>query len=217
MSKFVAVHLLVAVLAVVAAVATGLLAPPEIAPVAVASAVLTTISLALTVRSALMDRPDLRADIHDDYFGISDNTIIEVRLYNNGRRPIKVEEMGWAVTKRNPLRAYFHWFNWSRDRTPELPVSLGESDSTKVWTWPASVALWMLRHSPPPWLWAKDHSGRLHWFRVPLDVVKAVRKEWPTAQAQYEKAQAEKAAKEAKGEPPEDDYGQPIGGPEPAT
>jgi hypothetical protein len=214
-SRFVAIYLAVAVLAFLAAIATWLLAPPAIAPVAVTSAVLTTVSLALTVRSTLMDRADLHADIHDGYFGISDNAIVEIRLYNNGRRPIKVEEMGFAVTKAKPLR-YIHWFSWGQSHAPELPVSLGESDSAKVWTWPVSVARWMLHHSAPPWLYAKDHSGRIHWFKVPPDIIEAVRKEWPTAQAQYDKEQAEIAAKLAKGERPVDDYNQPIGGPEPA-
>lgn len=212
-----AIYLLVAVLAVIAAVATWLLAPPDIAPVAVMSAVLTSISLALAVRSAVMDRADLRADISNGYHGISDNVIIEVRLYNRGRRPVKVEEMGWAITKDQPLKAYFNWFNWSRDHTPELPLSLGESDSAKVWTWPTSVARWLLRHSPPTWMWAKDHTGELHWFKVPADILESIRSEWPKAQAQYDNEQAEKAAKEAKSEPVVDDYGQPIIGPEPAS
>jgi hypothetical protein len=217
-SRFVAIYLLVAVLAVVAAVATWLLAPPAVAPVAVTSAVLTTISLALAIRSTLVDRADLRADIGKNFYSISDNVVVEVRLYNRGRRPIKVEEMGWAVTKGTPLSAYPYWSNWStRGRAPELPISLGESDSSKLWTWPANVARWLLRHSTPGWMWARDHAGEFHWFKVPADVVESVRVEWPNAKAQYEKELAEKAAKEAKGEPAVDDYGQPIGGPEPLT
>jgi hypothetical protein len=71
-------------------------------------------------------------------------------------------------------------------------VSLGESDSAKVWTWPVNVATWLLKLSPPVWLWARDHAGRLHWFRLPANIVEAIRKEWPTAQAQVAKAEAEK-------------------------
>ncbi len=218
MSRFVVIYLAVAVLAVIAAIATWLLAPPAIAPVAVTSAVLTTVSLALTVRTTLMDRADLRVDIHNGYFGISDNVVIEVRIYNKGRRPIKVEELGFAVTKAKPLPHYQSWSNWSRDHTkPELPASLSESDSEKLWTWPVSVARWMVRHSAPEWLWAKDHAGVLHWYKMPPDIVEAIRQEWPKAKAQYDKELAEKAASEAKSEPPVDDYGQPIGGSEPAA
>jgi hypothetical protein len=215
-SRFVVTYLLVAVLAVAAAVATLILAPPSIAPVAVTSAVLTTISLALTVRSTLMDRADLRADVENGHYGISDNVLIEVRLYNRGRRPIKVEELGWAVTKGKPLRAFPYWSKWSRDNEPELPASLGESDSAKVWTWPVNVARWLMRHSPPGWLWAKDHAGEYHWFKVPPPIVESIAAEWPKAKAQYEKELAEKAATEAKAEPPVDEYGHPIVGAEPA-
>jgi hypothetical protein len=211
-TRFVAIYLLVAILAALAAAATWLLAPPAIAPVAVASAVLTAVSLALTIRSALVDRADLRADIHDGYYGISDNAIIEVRLYNAGRRPIKVEDMGFAA--RRPERPRFiNWFTWSK-ADPSLPVTLAESESAKFWTWPTSVATTFLKQSPPTLLHATDHLGAVHWFKLPVDIVEAVRREFATAQAQRDKALAEKAAKEQRGEPPVDDYGQPIGAPE---
>jgi hypothetical protein len=216
-TRFAAALLAVAALAVLAALATFALAPPAIAPLAVSSALLASVALALTIRSTLIDRADLRADVKNGYFGISDNVIVEVRLYNSGTRPIKVEEMGFAITKSAPMRPYIHWFKWSNDKTPELPVSLGESDSAKVWTWPVSIATWLLKLSPPAWLWVKDHAGRLYWFRLPADIVEAVSNEWPKAQDQVAKAHADVAAKMSKGGPADDEYGQPIKVPESAA
>jgi hypothetical protein len=217
-TRFVAIFLAVAVLAVAAAVATLILAPPSIAPLTVTTVVLTTIGLALAVRSTLVDRADLRADIHDGHYGVSGGELIEVRLYNRGRRPVKVEEMGFGVTKDRPI-VYHGWMNWTtsnRDRTPELPMTLGESESDRVWTWPVSIARWLIRHSPPAWLYAKDSAGLLHWWRLPTDVAESIRRDWATAEALIAKEEAEQAAKEARREPPVDDYGQPIGGQDPA-
>jgi hypothetical protein len=173
----------------------------------------------LTVRTAVVDRADLRAEIVDGYFGVSDNALVEVRLYNRGRRPIKVEELGWAARKGTTTSRYPYWFNWSsgKERRPELPIALGEADSDKVWTWPASVAEWMLRLGPPGWLWARDSLGETHWYEAPPNIVNAIRSQWPEAERRHATREAEAAqrreevaAKEARGEPPLDDYGHPI-------
>lgn len=210
MSRFVVIYLVVAALAVIAALMTLALAPPAIAPVAVSTAALSTITLALAVRSALMDRADLRADIHEGFFGISDNALIEVRMYNAGRRPIRVEEMGFGITKPREFK-FQMWNNWSRDKSPEIPFSLSESDSVRVWTWPGSVARWLVRHAPPTWLYAKDHTGRTHWFKLPPVVVKAIQDEWPKALEGYA---ADLAKEEAAKRGEVDDYNQPIQAPE---
>lgn len=141
---------------------------------------------------------------------MSDSVLLEVRISNAGRRPIKVEQVGFGVMKDRTLE--FHgWMKWDRSRDPELPVSQWESDSVRIWTWLLSIARWLVRYQPPKWLYLTNHTGRAHWHRLPDRIASAIQAEWPKAQAEHEKTEAEKKAKEAQGEPLLDDYGQPLG------
>jgi hypothetical protein len=104
---------------------------------------------------------------------------------------------------------YWRWMTWTKGERA-LPAILPETDSVRMWTWGIDVATIFLDDDTRPALWAKDHAGQLHWFDVPGPIVEAIAAQRPKAQARRDKHNADVAAKEAAGEPPTDDYNQPL-------
>ena len=165
LTRFVAVYLAVAALAVGAALITLLIAPRQIAPVAAATVMLSAVSLALGIRQAVIDRGALHVDITLERYGISDDLVIQARVYNDGRRPVRIEELGFAAGKSRTIR-YPSWTPWGRGNDDPVPMTLGESESQRLWTWPHLVARWYVNFEPSTWMFVTHVDGRPRWRKL---------------------------------------------------
>jgi hypothetical protein len=206
------VIVLIAVLlsALLLALGAYLVAPASVAwtaAVAVYAAVLATAGFLINGRTALIDRGDLRVEItaKPDMGQADGSTAVVVRLYNAGRRPVRVEQLGFWSDKSRMAEfwSWMMWDNWSA--RVEIPKTFGESDSLSLWTWTDRVAYQYIRHHQPHWLWVKFAHGDPLWVSLPDDVQRLIRDAWPKALAQYE---ADRAKSDAQGGV--DGGGQPI-------
>ena len=205
LTRFVAAYVAVAVLAVGAALVTLLAAPKEIAPAAAATVALSSVSLALAIRQAAVDRGDLHVKVTLERFGVTDEFVIQARAYNHGRRPVRVEELGFAADKSRTDRCP-SWMTWGKVADDPIPLTLGESESQRVWTWPNLVARYYVRFEPPAWLFATRVDGRPLWSKLPPSVRVTLAEAWPEARDSDSKERA--AEVEKPGEL--DEYGQAV-------
>lgn len=186
------------------------LVPPAVAPtaaVAVYAASLATAGFLLNGRQALVDRSDLRAEVKVEYWGppSADNKVVQVRFYNAGRRPVRVEEAGMWADKSRTVRLP-SWVAWGKDKEPPLPKTLPEGDSHVIYTWPRLVAHWYVKHEPVTLLYAKPAHGETRWWALPEEVRSLIADDWPAAREAYRKeveAEAQKPGDEG-------EYGQPL-------
>ena len=157
-------------------------------------------------RPQVMRLTDAAAARIKDVMARADTAVLVLRLYNAGRRPVRVEEVGfWSDQSR--LTHFPSWQSWEDTRArPEIPKTFTESDSLRLWTWPSSVAHWYAKHHQAHWLCVKLAHGDPLWERLPAEVDQMLAAAWPVAKEQH---LAAVAAAEAKGGV--DGGGQPIG------
>lgn len=154
-----------------------LLSPPAIsvtAAVAVYAASLATAGFVINGRQAIVDRGDLQAEITVEHMGepLPDDgsAVILVRLFNAGRRPVRVEDVGlWSDQSR--MSRFPYWESWEDStKRVDIPKTFGEEDSLRIWAWPSCIAGWYVKHHQPHWLSAKLAHGDPLWVPLPPDV-----------------------------------------------
>lgn len=187
-------------LAIGAAIAAFLVAPAAIAPtaaIAVYAAVFTTLGGALALRTIVIDRPGLGAEIYlEGPYGSREGEphYLGVRLYNAGRRPVTVEGLGLWATKAANAPIQPAWDAWGdRGHVNHLPATLGESESLTIYASGSWIATWYLRHDPPVYLFAKPSHGPRIWWELDAATRDFLATAWPKARA----AQEAEAAKQA--------------------
>jgi hypothetical protein len=137
-------------------------------------------SLMLQLSRDLLDEGKLEADL-----SLTQPGDLLVRLFNNGRRPVKAETGGFAARR---IRRHRYWF-WSQDYLPGpcypvwgigvLPTPLlVEQDSSRAYANARGLASFF-PDEPPKWLWIKCSDRSVKWWRLPAGFVS----EFPTAQA----------------------------------
>jgi hypothetical protein len=180
----------VVLLALAAAAATLALAPGQ--AIAVFGAVVAVLGLGLNVYRDLMDRGSLNVEVGITRQAPAGKRDLDVRLYNSGRRPVRVEDVGfWA--KRSPDAIGFPMWSWGNNYASQFPATLNESDSKKVRAFSISVATWYARYPAPEWLFVKPLDGQLRWWRLPKDVRGELALAWPEAQAAHRRDEEEEA------------------------
>lgn len=190
---------LVVLLALAAGAATLFLAPGQ--TIAVFGAVVAVLGLAVNLYRDFIDRGDLRFEVQ---LGGPTNKDIVVGASNAGRRPVRVEGLGFWHEKSDEAVSYPYWF---RSKTePLLAATLGESDARASMAHASSVASFYVRYKPAEWLFARPLNGRLRWLRLPEDVRDELARVWPEAQESQRREEEAEAAK-----PGElDAYGHPV-------
>lgn len=187
--------------ALAAAGATAFLAPGQ--AIAVFGAVVAVLGLTLNVLRDFRDRGDLKVQVQLIGRNAARGDIV-VTASNDGRRPVRVEGLGFWDGKSDEAVDYPHWY---QDKAaPLLGATIGEQDGRASMTYAESVARYYVRHKPAEWLFARPLHGRLRWVQLPKEVRDELARIWPGAQA------AQRCEEEAEAEKPGelDDYGNRV-------
>lgn len=179
--------------ALMAAALTLVVAPGQ--TIAVFGAVVAILGLAINVYRDLRDRGELGVEVTLK----RDSRSMCVRVYNTGRRPIGVEEIGFATAKGAHVPAFDMWSKPTNSE-PFLPRTLGESDSKRGWASWSAVA-WSYRdQQPATWIYTKPNHGPLKWWPLTDDVRAALVEGWENARridAENARLRAEAQEREA--------------------
>ncbi|MGA3058429.1 MAG: hypothetical protein ABSE70_10415 [Candidatus Limnocylindrales bacterium] len=165
-------------LAVVCAAASHYLWPGQ--TLAVLGTIVALGSLMLELFRDLLDEGNLEADL-----SLTQAGDLLVRLFNNGRRPVKAETGGFAARR---IRRHRYWF-LSHDYLPGpcfpvwgigfLPTPLLVEQDSRLSHATAHGLASCFPDEPPKWLWIKCSDARIKWWQLPAGFVS----EFPTAQA----------------------------------
>lgn len=144
---------------------------------------------ALSSLQMLSDRYDLRAKFGSTpWRGPDEEAEVLVRLYNRGRRPVRVETAGLAANKSDDPLEYPYWWGTIPPRVQDNPlgVTLDErSPAIELVAFPRQVAdhyaqFW---EDAPQWLFARLGHGAMTWWRLPERERSVFAEVWSQAQA----------------------------------